>query len=112
MARIELHDVSVEFPIYNMSARSFKKNFIRLATGGAVVKNDAQQVMIKALNNLTFSIQHGDRVGLIGHNGAGKSTLLKLLAGIYEPTGGNIHTEGKVNALLNLMIGIESEHTG
>lgn len=112
MARIELHNVSVEFPIYNLSARSFKKNFIRLATGGTVIKNDAQQVMIKALNNLTLSIQHGDRVGLIGHNGAGKSTLLKLLAGIYEPTSGNIFTEGKINSLLNLMIGIESEHTG
>lgn len=112
MAKIELQNVSVEFPIYNLSARSFKKNFIRLATGGAVVKNDAQQILVKALNNLTCSFKHGDRVGLIGHNGAGKSTLLKLLAGIYEPTYGHIQTEGGVNSLLNLMIGIESEHTG
>lgn len=112
MAKIELNNVSVQFPIYNLSARSFKKNFIRLATGGSVIKNDSQQIMIKALNNVSLTIHHGDRVGLIGHNGAGKSTLLKLLTGIYEPISGHIHIEGKINSLLNLMIGIESEHTG
>lgn len=112
MAKIELHDVSVEFPIYNLSARSFKKNFIRMATGASVIKNEAQQVIVKALNNINLNIYDGDRVGLIGHNGAGKSTLLKLLAGIYEPVSGHIYTEGKINSLINLMIGMESEHTG
>jgi ABC-type polysaccharide/polyol phosphate transport system ATPase subunit len=112
MSRIELHDISIEFPIFNLGARSLKKNFIRLATGGAIVKNDTQQVMIKALNRLSLTIEHGDRIGIIGHNGAGKSTLLKVLAGIYEPTSGHIYTTGKVNALLNLMIGMESEYTG
>lgn len=112
MARIELRNISVEFPIYNISARSFKKNFMRLATGGNISKDANQHVMIRSLNNITLSIRHGDRIGLIGHNGAGKSTMLKLLATIYEPTSGNISIDGNISSILNLTQGIESECTG
>jgi ABC-type polysaccharide/polyol phosphate transport system ATPase subunit len=113
MAHIELRHVSVEFPIYNVSARSFKKSFLRLATGGTISKNsDNQHLMIRSLNNISLSLQHGDRVGLIGHNGAGKSTFLRLLATIYEPTMGNISIEGHISSILNLTQGIESECTG
>jgi len=111
MACIELRNISVEFPIYNVSARSFKKNFLRVATGGNV-SQDAEHVVIRSLNNVSLSIQHGDRVGLIGHNGAGKSTLLRLLAGIYEPTAGQLCVNGHVSPMLNLMQGIEAECTG
>jgi ABC-2 type transport system ATP-binding protein len=112
MARIELRNVCVDFPVYNINARSFKKNFLRLATGGNVSQNANEHIIIRSLNNLSFSIQHGDRIGLIGHNGAGKSTFLKLLARIYEPTGGQLHIEGQVSPMLNLMQGIETEFTG
>lgn len=112
MARIDLRSVSVEFPVYNVNARSFKKHFLRLATGGSVMRDANKHVVVKALNNMTLTLQHGDRVGLIGHNGAGKSTLLRLLAGIYEPTEGNIRINGQVSSLLDIMQGIESEFTG
>lgn len=112
MARIDLHSISVEFPVYNVNTRSFKKSFLRLATGGAVMEDANKHIVVSALNNLTISFQHGDRVGLIGHNGAGKSTLLKLLAGIYEPTKGDMHIEGHVSSLLDIMQGIETEFTG
>jgi len=112
MARIELRNVSVEFPIYNVSARSFKKSLLRLATGGAISKNDHQQLVIRSLNNISLALQHGDRIGLIGHNGAGKSTFLRLLATIYEPTKGNLSIEGHISSILNLTQGIESECTG
>lgn len=112
MARIDLQDVSVEFPIYNINARSLKKRFLRLATGGNVSKDANEHIIIKSLNSVSLSIQHGDRVGLIGHNGAGKSTMLRLLAGIYEPTDGQIKVDGKVSPMLDLMSGIEAEFTG
>lgn len=112
MARIVLKKISIEFPIYNVNARSIKKNFIRMATGGSVVKDANQRVMVEALNEISLSFEHGDRVGIIGHNGAGKSTLLKLLAGIYEPTQGDLLVEGKVTPLFDLMVGIETEYTG
>jgi ABC-2 type transport system ATP-binding protein len=112
MARIDLRNISVEFPVYNVSARSFKKRFLRLATGGNVSKDANQHVVVRSLNNINLSIQHGDRIGLIGHNGSGKSTLLRLLAKIYEPTSGNLHIEGKISPMLDLMQGIEAEFTG
>src|SRR5579872_6019221 len=112
MARIDLQNVSVEFPVYNVNSRSLKKQFLHLATGGSVVQDARQHVMINALNNITLTIQHGDRVGLIGHNGAGKSTFLRLLACIYEPTRGDITVDGNVSPMLDLLQGIESELTG
>lgn len=112
MALIELNNISVEFPIYNVSARSLKKNFIRLATGGNVSKDANHHVVVKSLNDISLSIRHGDRIGLIGHNGSGKSTLLKLLSRIYEPTQGDIIIDGHVSPILNLMQGIEAEFTG
>jgi ABC-2 type transport system ATP-binding protein len=112
MARIDLRNVSVEFPIYNVNARSLKKRFLRLATGGNVSKDANEHIIVKSINEVSFSIEHGDRVGLIGHNGAGKSTMLRLLAGIYEPTDGKIKIEGNVSPMLDLMSGIEAEFTG
>lgn len=112
MAEIHIKNVSVEFPVYNISARSFKKNFLRMATGGNVSRDAKSHVVVKSLNDISLSIQHGDRIGLIGHNGAGKSTLLKLLARIYEPSSGNILINGQVSPMLNIMHGIEAEFTG
>lgn len=112
MARIDLKQVSVEFPIYNINARSLKKSFINLATGGAIVEDAKQHVIIHALKNLTLSLKDGDRIGLIGHNGSGKSTFLRLLSRIYEPSQGNIQIIGRVSPLLDIMHGIEAELTG
>lgn len=112
MASITLDSVSVDFPIYNVAARSLKKHFIRLTTGGVLSRDDTKCVTVKALDNVSFKLEHGDRVGLIGHNGAGKSTLLRVLAQIYEPTSGAISFDGKVSPLLNVMLGINSESTG
>lgn len=112
MAKIELQSVSVEFPIYNLNARSFKKQFLRLATGGAVVEDANRHVVVNALNNINLTLEHGDQIGLIGHNGSGKSTLLRLLAGIYEPTHGDIKIDGNISPMLDLTHGIETEFSG
>lgn len=112
MAKIELNNISVSFPVYNINARSFKKDFLRVATGGAVVEDKKQHMVVNALNELTLSLQNGDRIGLIGHNGSGKSTLLRLLAQIYEPTSGSMEIEGRISPMLDIMHGIETEFTG
>jgi len=111
MAAIQLDSVSVDFPIYNFSARSLRKQFLRLTTGGALYSQE-NIVVVKALDSITLKFNHGDRVGLIGHNGAGKSTLLRVLAKIYEPIQGHIHYEGSISPLLNVMLGINHESTG
>lgn len=112
MASIKLQSVSVDFPIYNLNARSLKKHFIRLTTGGVLVNGERNCVVVRALDQLSFELNHGDRVALIGRNGAGKSTLLRVLAKIYEPNEGVIKFDGKISPLLDLMLGLNPESTG
>jgi ABC-2 type transport system ATP-binding protein len=112
MAHIELNSVSIEFPIYNIDARSLKKRLISFSTGGAILKDAHQAVVVKALDNVNIKIEHNDSVGLIGCNGAGKSTLLRLLAGIYEPTHGTLKVDGKISSILDMSLGLNPEATG
>jgi len=67
---------------------------------------------VTALDGVSLSLKSGDRLGLVGTNGTGKTTLLKVLYGIYEPTGGRVAIEGRVDALFNINIGFRREATG
>lgn len=68
--------------------------------------------VVKALANVSLTLQEGDRIGLIGHNGAGKSTLLRVLAGVYEPIAGRVLVSGKITPLFDMMPGLDGEDTG
>jgi lipopolysaccharide transport system ATP-binding protein len=112
MASIEFYNACVDFPIYNASGRSLKKRLIQVATGGQIGANDQGRVIVRALENLTFSLEDGDRVGLLGHNGAGKSTLLRLLSGVYTPSSGTAKITGEIASLIDISLGIDPEATG
>jgi ABC-type polysaccharide/polyol phosphate transport system ATPase subunit len=112
MPHISIDHMSVDFVIYGTNSRSLKKQLVSQATGGRVMKGAHDAVTVRAIDDLSLEIAHGDRIGLVGHNGSGKSTLLRVLAGIYKPTGGRVTITGKVGALFSPSAGMDSEATG
>mgnify|MGYP001064043151 CR=1 FL=1 len=64
------------------------------------------------LKNISFTVNEGEVVGIIGCNGAGKSTLMKMVAGITFPTDGNITVNGRIGSLINLSAGFNKDYTG
>ncbi|PRR83057.1 ABC transporter ATP-binding protein [Clostridium vincentii] len=65
-----------------------------------------------ALNGLTFDVQKGDAIGILGKNGSGKSTLLKMITGVLTPTSGELTINGKIAAILELGAGFNMEYSG
>lgn len=112
MTSINLRNVTVEFPIYQAGARSLKKLLIAGSTRGNLARDAHDRIMVRALHDISLSIEDGDRIGLIGSNGAGKTTLLKVMAGIYKPTHGQVHIAGHTTALINSSVGLNPDATG
>jgi teichoic acid transport system ATP-binding protein len=67
---------------------------------------------ITALDNLSFDIYQGQKVGIIGDNGAGKTTLIKIITGIANPSKGSVEVKNKVHAVINIDSGLEYELSG
>ena len=113
MASIELRNVSLEYALYETLDRSLKNRLYNFSVGSPIKSGDnADNVTIRALNDVSFSVEEGDRVALLGHNGAGKSTLLKVLSGVYKPQSGEVLIDGKVSTLFNPRLGIDQTATG
>ena len=110
LVSITAHDACVDFPIFDAKSRSLKKTVIGLVGGN--ITTETKVPVIEALRDITLTLRHGDRVGLVGHNGAGKSTLLRLLAGIYEPTRGSAVIRGRVAPVFDLGVGMDPEISG
>jgi ABC-type polysaccharide/polyol phosphate transport system ATPase subunit len=102
-----------------ISVENVSKKFIlahdrpkNLADAARVVFSRRERKDFWALKDVSFEVERGEALGIIGHNGAGKSTMLKLLTGIMEPTDGRIRTRGRVSALIEVGAGFHPEMTG
>lgn len=111
MTFIRAENLNLDYPILGVTQQSFKKQFLRVATGGLIAEEGGVPI-VKALQNVSFRLEKGDRLALIGHNGAGKSTLLRAIAGIFTPSSGQISTQGRIVSTLNISVGLELEATG
>ncbi len=109
MPIIEVNHVTKEYQLGHItSLKENVANSYRRLTGKPVHKRED----FKALDDVSFSIEQGEVVGIIGHNGAGKSTLLKHLANISKPTKGKVIVRGSVAPLIEVGAGVNPELTG
>lgn len=99
-------NVSMRFNLMGEKVDNLKEYFIKM------LKNELRYQEFWALNNISFSLNKGERLGILGLNGAGKSTLLKVIAGVLKATEGKITVKGKIVPLLELGAGFDPQYTG
>ncbi len=105
---------NVMLALNNVSIRYMTGDFKEIGIKEYIVRKLTRKYHVKefwADRNITFSINKGDMLGIIGTNGAGKSTLLKAVSGIMVPTEGSVTCNGKIAALLELGSGFDGELT-
>lgn len=105
---VHVDNLSIKFRIYHDRSPSLKAYIASLFQKG----RPASYSDFWALQNISFSLAAGERLGIVGHNGAGESTLLKTLCNIYEPTAGSVRINGSIAPLLEIGAGFHPEFTG
>lgn len=103
---VKVDKLSVRFLMNTEKVDNLKEYVIRK------IKRTMKYKEFWALKDVSFQIEEGDRVGILGFNGAGKSTLLKIIAGVMKPTEGSVTTRGKIAPLLELGAGFDLQYTG
>ncbi len=96
----------MNFRMVNDKIDSLKEYIVKLLQGKLVYNK------LTVLDDITFSVEKGEVIGIIGRNGAGKSTLLKIISGVLQPTSGQVETFGNIVPMLELGAGFDAELSG
>jgi lipopolysaccharide transport system ATP-binding protein len=104
MPLIELNNITKVFKVPHEQRRSVKENL-------ASIFKPRTYEQFKAVDNVSFSVAPGEFISLIGPNGCGKSTLLKIIAGIYQPTSGELTVRDRISPFLELGVGFNYDLT-
>ena len=105
MSILEVRDVSIRYITGDFKDIGLKEYVLRK------LRHDYHVTEFWADRDISFTLEQGDMLGIIGTNGAGKSTLMKVISGIMEPTQGSVHREGTIAALLELASGFDGDLT-
>lgn len=111
-ASIDLRGVTLDYAIYSVRAQSLRNAVLNMAVGGKLLKNKQDVTVVRALSNISFNLQEGDRLALVGHNGSGKTSLLRVIAGIYEASQGEVDIKGKMTSMISMHAGLDFEASG
>lgn len=103
---IRAKNISMRYLMTYDRIKSIKEYIVQLVQGKIKYEE------FWALKDVSFEVQRGEVVGIIGHNGAGKSTLLKVISGILKPTGGELEVRGNIVPMLELGSGFDHDLTG
>ena len=103
---IKVENVGMEFNLSQEKTDNLKEYVIKF------LKRELMYQSFWALENISFEVEKGDKMGVLGLNGAGKSTLLKLISGVMKPTEGSIELKGRISPLLELGAGFDTNYTG
>lgn len=106
MKAIEVSGITMAFRMDKNRTTNLKEYVVNLLRGKRRVET------FRALDEVSFTVDKGEIVGLIGHNGAGKSTLMKIISGVYRPTGGKTKVHGRIVPMLELGAGFDADLTG
>lgn len=101
---VEVQNVTKTFPNESQRAtvyRALRKQILRT--------NTHSPYTFRALSEISFQVSQGEKIGIVGNNGSGKTTLLKVIAGLYQPTEGEVRTSGNLTLLAGLGIGLVDE---
>ncbi len=107
---IKAKNLALHVPIFQPSDRKLLSNPSRFLTD--LYFSRTRRGIVTILDEISFTLKPGERLGIIGANGAGKSTLLRLLAGIYLPSSGNLSVNGVAKGLFDISLGMNPEATG
>ncbi len=102
---IEVNNVSMRFSLEKNKTDTIKEYFLKM------VSRQLRYSDFYALKDVSFNVERGDSVALIGTNGSGKSTMLKLIAGVMYPTGGSVSVKGGIAPLIELGAGFDMDLT-
>jgi len=103
---VKADNVSKTFHLPKEHSQELRRHIIN------VLKGEKGYTDLSVLRDISFEVHKGDFFGIVGRNGSGKSTLLKILAGIYQPTGGQVETVGRVVPFIELGVGFNPELSG
>ena len=99
---LEVKNVSIDY-----------KNLMHMSLHQSLLKKEVKMAdLIRAVDNISFSVKRGEILGIVGRNGSGKTTLLRSIAGIFQPDEGEIDTKGNRVSLMAIGIGFNGNNTG